>query len=254
MKRRRPLRLWVAAAVVAALGVAGCSVPEDSTARIITSNQLRDLAAGNQSLCPVPIENPRTVHVYVVSQKEEGARPVLTRVERSVGVSSPDAMATPSDALKQLLACRVTDDERSNKGLSTFIPQGTQTVTLVKVHEGDYDIQLPALTDENGKQVDDLPLLAVAQLVFTATENEQYDADHRVYRVKFSIDFEPVAVRTESGGKKKDEWVTRDDFPTSRPTTTTTSPTTTAATTTTTTTTAPPPPTTTVAPTTTRPR
>ncbi|HEV8296836.1 MAG TPA: hypothetical protein VGQ20_06065 [Acidimicrobiales bacterium] len=209
-------------------------MPRDSTAREIAAEALPGFSPDNQRPCPVPDpDNTIELVVYVVAQ--QGDRAVLAPVRRRVSGPGP---VTPSTAVRQLVVCQVSEDEKT-KNLATFIPEGTQWANLVKIEPGAYEIQLPVLRDQSNKEVDDLPTLAVAQFVFTVTQNEQYTANDRVDRVRFMVNHELVAVRTDIGTRKKGEYVTRDDFTTSRPATTTTTSTTT--TTTTTTTTAPPP-------------
>jgi hypothetical protein len=232
------IRRIAALAAVIAL-TAACGVPRDSTARPISQANL-PVAPPDTSTCPeIPLEHV-LVPVYVVAQQED--KSFLQPIERVV--ASPPS---PRDVLQRLIECPVSEAERREQRLVSFIPERARLVQFKHVVDKFYEIWLGPLRSNEGERVEELPKLAVAQMVFTVVNSDLFpDIDG----VRFVINEKAVAVQTDRETKSPGAFVTREDFSSSRPpattTTTTATTTTTTSTTTTTTTTAAPSTTTTV--------
>lgn len=140
---------------------------------------------------PSPAERARSQQstVYLIRRER------LTRVVRAVE-PGPDRLTT---ALKALV--REVDATERDADLSSAVPQGT-VVPAWRIQAGELQVELPLTFDV-------LPMrsqvLAVAQMVLTATDNS--DAD----RVSFVRAGAPVDV-PDADGRLLDRPVTRQDY------------------------------------------
>ena len=183
------LALLVAATLLVATG---CSVPEDSRPRAVDFSRLpADLAAPTASPEPTPLIT-QEVLIYLIDENN-----LLSAVARSV--ASP---ARPIAVLEALFSA--PNEEESDQALSTALPADVE-VASVDVDQSN-DLVTVALESEvfEERLEGENRQLAVAQLVFTATENTGST------RFSLLLNDNPVPLPTDSG--ESDVPVTREDF------------------------------------------
>lgn len=187
---------WVKAATflsaAALLLATACSVPEDSRPRAVDYSRLPDvLAAPTESPEPTPLVT-QEVLIYLIDEDN-----LLSPVVRNV--ASP---ARPSAVLDALFSA--PNEAESEQGLSTALPADVEVVA-VDVNPS-IDLVTVALESEAFEErlEGENRHLAVAQLVFTATENTGST------RFSLQLNDNPVPLPTDSG--ESDLPVSRDDF------------------------------------------
>ena len=187
---------WAARAsvllVAAALVAAACSVPEDVRPRAVDFSRLPDdLAAPTASPEPTPLIT-QEVLIYLIDENN-----LLSPVARDV--ASP---ARPIAVLEALFTA--PNETESEQALSTALPADAEVVA-VDIDTAD-DVVTVSLESEVFEQrlEGENRQLAVAQLVFTATENTGST------RFSLMLNGNPVPLPTDSG--ESDVPVARDDF------------------------------------------
>ena len=188
LRRRAP---WAALAF-ALLAATACSVPEDSRPRTVDYSRLPDdLAAPTESPEPTPLIT-QEVLIYLIDENN-----LLSPVVRNV--ASP---ARPIAVLEALFSA--PNEAESEQALSTALPADVEVVA-VDVNPS-IDLVTVALESEvfEERLEGENRQLAVAQLVFTATENTNST------RFSLLLNDNPVPLPTDSG--ESDLPVTRNDF------------------------------------------
>ncbi len=193
MTRPSPLRrLWVGLAAAALLAAAACSVPEDSRPRALDYSQLPDdLLATTEPPEPTPLVT-QEVLIYLIDESN-----LLSAIARDV--ASP---ARPITVLETLFSA--PNEAESEQALSTALPADAEVVS-VEVDRPN-DLVTVALESEvfEERLEGENRQLAVAQLVFTATETTG------TARFSLLLNGNPVPLPTDNG--ESDVPVTRDGF------------------------------------------
>ncbi|MGH2685480.1 MAG: GerMN domain-containing protein [Actinomycetota bacterium] len=186
---RRPLATLIGAVV--ALLVA-CGVPSEETPRDLAADSVQfDLLAPSSSTTSTtaPPDARRTVEIFLLRNEQLAPR------DRQM-----PADTDPGDVIAELLI-GPNDDERS-RGFGTAIPDGTELIG----HGLDDGTLTLNLTEELNTVQGELQTIAVAQMVFTATELDT------VSGVRFQI--EGTAVQVPQGdGTATSSPLTRADYP-----------------------------------------
>ena len=191
----RPRWAATVSALLAAMALsatAACSVPEDGRPRTVAYSQLPSvLAAPTSSPQPTPLVTQEVI-IYLIDENN-----LLSPVVRNV--ASP---ARPTAVLEALFSA--PNEEESDQALSTALPADVDVVS-VSVEPSD-DLVVVALESEvfEERLEGENRQLAVAQLVFTATENTSST------RFSLLLNDNPVPLPTDSG--ESDVPVTREDF------------------------------------------
>lgn len=199
----------VALAAVALLVAGGCGVPEDSEARPISPDALPFRLAAPQRATEDPeTSGPITAEVYFYD----------SRTEQLVAVTRQVPSLTVEDRLAALFG-GITQEE-ADRGLVTFIAEGTAIVSPAQVEAGTVVLDLNAEFTEGQPTADHL--VAVAQVVWTVTDVRG------VRGVLFRRNGEPIA-EVSGDGEAVSTPLDRGDYPdlgpaNVGPTTTTTAP------------------------------
>jgi spore germination protein GerM len=181
-----------------ALAAAGCGLRADERARAIPKSsipiQLSEQIASTTTTALSPVADQRLVYLVRNQGTAESlvSKPVVIR-----SAVSPDEL--PRVIIDQLVANPPVDDKSD---VTSAIPPGTRVRSVVR--DGDVlDIDLTNLGSiESTRQ-----RLAVAQIVFTATEIPG------IRGVRFSIDGTPSAVPLDDKSSDVNAIITRDNFP-----------------------------------------
>lgn len=184
-------RMW-APLVAAVLLTAACSVPEDSRPRALEYSRLPDdLVAATQAPEPTPLVT-QEVLIYLIDENN-----LLSAVARDV--ASP---ARPITVLEALFSA--PNETESEQALSTALPADVEVVS-VDVDQPN-DLVTVALESEvfEERLEGENRQLAVAQLVFTATETTG------TARFSLLLNGNPVPLPTDNG--ESDVPVTRGGF------------------------------------------
>ena len=191
---RRRWAAWAAAllASVAPLAAAACSVPEDNRPRAVDFSRLPDdLAAPTASPEPTPLIT-QEVLIYLIDENN-----LLSPVARNV--ASP---ARPIAVLEALFSA--PNEDESEQALSTALPADVEVVAVdVNTNSNLVTVTLQSEVFEQRLEGENRQL-AVAQLVFTATQNTGLS------RFSLMLNDNPAPLPTDSG--ESDVPVTRDDF------------------------------------------
>ncbi|WP_419851419.1 GerMN domain-containing protein [Candidatus Poriferisocius sp.] len=191
-RRRRGAALAASLSAVALLVGAACSVPEDGRPRTVEYSRLPDdLAAPTASPEPTPLIT-QEVLIYLIDENN-----LLSPVARDV--ASP---ARPIAVLEALFSA--PNETESEQALTTALPADVE-VSSVDIDPSN-DLVVVALESEvfEERLEGENRQLAVAQLVFTATQNTGST------RFSLTLNGNPVPLPTDSG--ESDVPVTRDDF------------------------------------------
>ncbi|MCY3632026.1 MAG: GerMN domain-containing protein [bacterium] len=192
MTRRTAHRGLLTVLAAALLWAAACSVPEDGRPRAVDYSQLPDdLVAPTESPEPTPLIT-QEVLIYLIDENN-----LLSPVARDV--ASP---ALPTTVLEALFSA--PNEAESDQALSTALPADVEVVSIDVNPAGDLvTVALESEVFEERLEGENRQL-AVAQLVFTATENTGAN------RFSLLLNDNPVPLPTDSG--ESDVPVTRDDF------------------------------------------
>lgn len=192
LRRLRAVLATPLLAATALLVATGCSVPEDGRPRSVDYSRLpEDLAAPTESPEPTPLIT-QEVFIYLIDENN-----LLSPVARDV--ASP---ARFTEVLEVLFSA--PNESESEQALTTALPADVEVVSV------DIDPATNLVTVALESEVFEERLegenrqLAVAQLVFTATENTGSA------RFSLLLNDNPVPLPTDSG--ESDVPVTRDDF------------------------------------------
>ena len=189
-----PTALRCLAAILAAalLLAAGCSVPEDGRPRTVDYSRLPDdLVAPTASPEPTPLIT-QEVLIYLIDENN-----LLSPVARDVASPAP-----PTTVLEALFSA--PNEAESEQALSTALPADVEVVSIDVNPAGDLvTVALESEVFEERLEGENRQL-AVAQLVFTATENTG------ATRFSLLLNDNPVPLPTDSG--ESDVPVIRDDF------------------------------------------
>ena len=192
MTQKAELRRLLAGLAAALLFAAACTVPEDGRPRAVDYSRLpEDLAAPTESPEPTPLIT-QEVLIYLIDENN-----LLSPVARNV--ASP---ALPTTVLEALFSA--PNEAESEQAMSTALPADVE-VALVDVNPSS-DLVTVGLESEvfEERLEGENRQLAVAQLVFTATENTGATF------FSLMLNGNPVPLPTDSG--ESDVPVTRDDF------------------------------------------
>ena len=186
------LRCLAAILAAALLLAAGCSVPEDGRPRTVDYSRLPDdLVAPTASPEPTPLIT-QEVLIYLIDENN-----LLSPVARDVASPAP-----PTTVLEALFSA--PNEAESEQALSTALPADVEVVSIDVNPAGDLvTVALESEVFEERLEGENRQL-AVAQLVFTATENTG------ATRFSLLLNDNPVPLPTDSG--ESDVPVTRDDF------------------------------------------
>ena len=176
----------------AALVAAACSVPEDGQPRALDPSRLPDdLTAPTEPPEPTPLIT-QEVLIYLIDENN-----LLSSVPRDV--ASP---ARPTTVLEALFSA--PNEAETEQALSTALPAEVEVVSVEVTPSS--DLVTVALSSEvfEERLEGETRQLAVAQLVFTATETTG------MARFSLWLNDNPVPLPTDSG--ESDAPVTRSDF------------------------------------------
>ncbi|WP_419917673.1 GerMN domain-containing protein [Candidatus Poriferisocius sp.] len=187
MTRTAPLRILL---VALALFGTTCSVPEDSSPRTLDYSRLPDdLATTPEPIEPTPLVTQKVL-LYLIDDNN-----LLHPTSRDV--ASPADLRT---VLETLLSA--PNEAETEQALSTALPAEVKVVSV----EPSGDLVTVALESEvfEERLEGETRRLAVAQLVFTATQATG------ATRFLLRLNDNPVPLPTDSG--ESEDPVTRDDF------------------------------------------
>jgi hypothetical protein len=189
-------------AVVVAVALGGCGIPEDSAPRDISRDALPpELIDPSADTAPEGDDALRMVTLYLVDANERDGES-LVAVRRSAPMPA-EAADVPRAAVEALIAARPEALGRTD--LVNPVPSDLQVRSAVLGDDGVLDLDLSNL----GNVQSSLQRLAVAQLIFTLTALDDPD----VRAVRFSLDGEEVAVPIERGVAPPGTPLTRADEP-----------------------------------------
>lgn len=179
-----------AAVVALALVLTGCGVDIETTHRQVPADRVPE-QLGAPPPAPPTADRPGAAAFTVYLVRDKALAPAPRALIGTV---------TAADRLSALVAGPSQDEAAS--GLRTTLPEGPR-LTVTKVAGGVATVDLAAdLTAIGGPE----QVLAVAQIVFTATE------DPAVQAVAFTADHRPVGTPTGDGSIAEGP-VQRTDFP-----------------------------------------
>ena len=171
----------------------GCGVPAEETPRDLAADNVQfDLLAPSSSSSTsttAPASAGRTVEVFLLRNERLAARDRQLASDRE-----------PADVIATLLE-GATDDER-RIGFGTAIPDGTELLGA----RLDGDILTLNLSEELNAVQGELQMIAIAQIVFTATELKT------VAGVRFQIEGDAVQV-PRGDGTATSSPLRRSDYP-----------------------------------------
>jgi len=207
---RRVRRTSTGFAISGCLLLGACGIPTDSEPRAIPREAVPEPAKEPARLATTTLDptDPTTQAqtVFLVQTGEATG----TRGERlepvAIDVPTP---ADPDDLPRVLLErlARITPAEVGRPGLQNAVPSETRVLDATLTADGVLEVNLANL-EQNIESA--LQRLAIAQIVFTATELTALP----VRAVRFSVEGQPVAVPTEGGSSEPGQPVTRTDYPT----------------------------------------
>lgn len=209
----RTVARWAILIALLALTAGGCGLPEDGQPRPLAADAVAPLSspeAGNTGVTPVSGDE---WIVYVV-ETEPTADPEAANRRLFPLPSTGEGVPTPADLVEQLLSTREDSLRLSgNPNLSNQIPPETALVSYQLNEAGDTAIL--TLSGEFANVQGPAQKLAVAQLVFTATEVGG------VPKVQFRVgedpdDSDPVPVVAGPDDELK-TIVTREDYENFKP-------------------------------------
>ena len=187
-------RLGALVLAVATLVTTACSVPEDGQPRALDPSRLpEDLTMPTEPPEPTPLIT-QEVLIYLIDENN-----LLSAVPRDV--ASP---ARPSTVLEALFSA--PNEEETEQALSTALPLPAEIEAVSVDVNSSNDLVTVALSSEvfEERLEGETRQLAVAQLVFTATETTG------MTRFSLWLNDNPVPLPTDSG--ESDAPVTRNDF------------------------------------------
>lgn len=175
------------AAVVLALGATGCSIPEDEGAvELSGSVPFGLLETTTTTATTTPDDASQQVTVYLLETIDGTSR--LVGVPRDVAVD-----AGAQQVLANLFTVRPDAAERpAEAGLSTALPASATLLSATPAADGILVVDVRGLFGNEGIQGNELRN-ALAQVVWTATEDESVDA------VTFRNDGQPVQALVDDG-------------------------------------------------------
>jgi len=219
-------RSWPAILAVLAIVAAGCSVPSDSTAKVIASDSLPESLRPDFTTTTTTLQAPITITVpiYLLTRQAETTRATVVEVQREVPLNP-----TITDVISRLFGegAVTTDEEAAN-----YITTLTEFELLSASQVNDMAvIDIVNLTPEGlpSDQPFEGDLIDVAaQVVWTAT------AIDGIAQVQILINGQEIQIPTNDGDTDVGAPVTRLDYerfdpefepPSATTTTTTTNPT-----------------------------
>lgn len=194
--------LLVVTAIV--FGAVACGIPSDDEPRAIPEAAVPEQAreprgAGTSSTTALPSAQTQEQMIYLVGGSTEQPRLVQTGVQV---ISSTDPSTLAQNTIEQLISTRPEDVGQS--GLATNqIPSSVEVLGARVQPDGVLDLDLTNALS----QVESVRLrLAVAQIVFTATEAQGISS------VRLFIDGAPATVPTQLGSSISGQPVSRADY------------------------------------------
>ncbi|MFN0089070.1 MAG: GerMN domain-containing protein [Acidimicrobiales bacterium] len=193
---RGALRL-AALALVGALAAGGCDLlPEDGSAQEITPETTSTTALARPGERDQELDPCKSVAVWLWDDK----------ADRLVESRRETPLLSAESAIRELVSGGPTEPDR-RKGLISAIPAGTRVQRVTRQAGGDVaviDLNNPPFGGLTG----DTLAVAVAQLVFTATEPAP--GERPFGKVRFTFDDKVKAVATADDTSKEE--VTREDY------------------------------------------
>lgn len=198
------LRRVIVIAVV--FGAVACGIPSDDEPRAIPEAAVPEQAreprgAGTSSTTALPSAQTQEQMIYLVGGSTEAPRLVQTGVQ-VVGSTDPSTLA--KNTIEQLISTRPEDVGQS--GMATNqIPSSVEVLGARVGADGVLDLDL---TEELAQVESERLRLAIAQIVFTATE----PATSGINAVRVLINGAGITVPTQSGSSTAGQPVSRTDY------------------------------------------
>lgn len=186
-------------------GATACGIPADDEPRAIPVEALPSNLSGRQPTTTTTVDGAsaqqETIYLVRTGTTLDGSGESLEPVVISLRNPEPDQL--PRLVIERLIATK--PDEAGLSGLTNPVPTDTK-VLEAKVDAGVLDLDLSASL-ANVESA--LQRLALAQIVFTATDITSLS----ISSVRFRIDGQPVAVPVEVGTVPAGQPVSRTDYP-----------------------------------------
>ncbi|WP_334142783.1 GerMN domain-containing protein [Rhabdothermincola sp.] len=201
-------RGWPVAALVAVgsvLAAAACGIPADEEPRSIPVEALPANLSEQQATTTTVVDEAsaqrETIYLVHTGTAPGGAGESLEPV--SISLRNPEPDQLPRLVIERLIATK--PDQIGLPGLTNPVPADTKVLDA-RVSDGVLDLDLSASLANIESA---LQRLALAQIVFTATDITSLP----ISSVRFRIDGQPVAVPVEVGTAPAGQPVSRNDYP-----------------------------------------
>jgi spore germination protein GerM len=201
-------RGWPVAALVAVgsvLAAAACGIPADEEPRSIPVEALPANLSEQQATTTTVLDEAsaqrETIYLVHTGTAPGGAGESLEPV--SISLRNPEPDQLPRLVIERLIATK--PDQIGLPGLTNPVPADTKVLDA-RVSDGVLDLDLSASLANIESA---LQRLALAQIVFTATDITSLP----ISSVRFRIDGQPVAVPVEVGTAPAGQPVSRNDYP-----------------------------------------
>ncbi|MEJ5253798.1 MAG: GerMN domain-containing protein [Acidimicrobiales bacterium] len=202
---RVPVRRAVALAVAVLAGATTCGIPSDDEPRAIPVEALPSNLSGRQPTTTTTLDGAsaqqETIFLVRTGSASDGTAESLEPV--AVSLRNPEPEQLPRLVIERLIATK--PEEVGRPGLTNPVPTDTRVLDA-KVEAGVLDLDLSSSLANIESA---LQRLALAQIVFTATDITSLS----ISSVRFRIDGQPVAVPVEVGTVPAGQPVSRNDYP-----------------------------------------
>lgn len=203
--RRRTRPVAALAAVGSVLAAAACGIPADEEPRSIPVEALPANLSEQQATTTTVLDEAsaqrETIYLVHTGTAPGGAGESLEPV--SISLRNPEPDQLPRLVIERLIATK--PDQIGLPGLTNPVPADTKVLDA-RVSDGVLDLDLSASLANIESA---LQRLALAQIVFTATDITSLP----ISSVRFRIDGQPVAVPVEVGTAPAGQPVSRNDYP-----------------------------------------
>ncbi|WP_208028023.1 GerMN domain-containing protein [Rhabdothermincola sediminis] len=203
--RRRGRSVAALVAVGSVLAAAACGIPADEEPRSIPVEALPANLSEQQATTTTVLDEAsaqrETIYLVHTGTAPGGAGESLEPV--SISLRNPEPDQLPRLVIERLIATK--PDQIGLPGLTNPVPADTKVLDA-RVSDGVLDLDLSASLANIESA---LQRLALAQIVFTATDITSLP----ISSVRFRIDGQPVAVPVEVGTAPAGQPVSRNDYP-----------------------------------------